>query len=266
MIFWGLGLNDFYIVRNAKLILPINCMKTIATTGLYTQKAVQVSPQLHLKIDFIRPIEPRQALFALREGNIQLVYNEKYCPFSLVTFNHPDAQEIANMEIHVNLSQIHFHHGQFCAGQLLDLMLDGNKLATASIAEVKHPDLHFWDWRQPPAFQNGSTAHFNADQLECFLLNLEFELLDLPFTRDYSIHKPKSGAYALEVRLYSSVEALDHTQAQQVLDVLGNLPYTFAYIKPNFYQLDPGEELENFECSFIIGDGSQFITGHFLVV
>lgn len=241
-------------------------MKTIATTGLCTQKAVQVSPQLHLKIDFIRPIEPRQALFALREGNIQLVYNEKYCPFSLVTFNHADAQEISSMEVQINLSQAHFHHGQFCSGQVLDLVLEGDKLASASIAEVKHPDLLFWDWAQPPAILNEPSVHFNADQVECFLLNLEFELLDLPFTRDYSIHKPKCGGYALEVRLYSSVEALDHAQAQQVLDVLSNLPYTFARFKPNFYQLDPGEELENFECSFIIGDGSQFITGHFLVV
>jgi hypothetical protein len=241
-------------------------MKTFATTGLCTRSAVPVSPQLHLKIDFIRPIEPKHALYALREGNVQFVYDEKYCPFNLVTFNHADTQEIASMEAYVNLSNAHFHYGQFYAGQALDLMLDGDILATAAIAEVRHPDLLFWDWAQPPAIVNDTTGWFNADQVECFLINLEFELLDLPFTRDYSIHKPKSGAYTLEVRLYSSVEALDRTQAQQVLDVLSNLPYSFARFKPNFYQLDPGEELENFECSFIIGDGNQYVTGHFLVV
>jgi len=241
-------------------------MKTTATAGLCTQNAVQFSPQLHLKIDFIQPIEPKHALFALNQGNVQLVYNEKYCPFTLVSFNHADTQEITTLEAQVNLSHAHFHQGQFCAGQSLDVLLDGARLAMATISEVKHPDLHFWDWEQPPAIVNQTTGHFNADQVDCFLLNLEFELLDLPFTRDYSIFKPKNGSYALEVRLYSSVEVLDCAQAKQVLDVLSNLPYSFARFKPNFYQLDPGEELENFECSFIIGDGSQYISGHFIVV
>ena len=241
-------------------------MKTIATNGFYVHNAVHISPQLHLKIDFLRPIEPRHALFALRQESVQLVYDEKYCHFNLVAFNHTDAKEISTLEAQVNLREAHLHHGQFCAGQTVDLLMDGNRLATATIVEVKHPDLAFWDWAQLPVAVSEPAVHFNSDQLDCFLINLEFDLLDLPFAKDYSIYRPKSGVYALEIRLYSSVEALHQSQAQQIIDLLNNLPYPYTQLKPNFYQLDPGEELENFECSFIIGDGCQYLTGHFRVV
>lgn len=241
-------------------------MKTIATSGSYVHSAVHVSPQLHLKIDFLRPIEPRNALFALRQENVQLVYDEKYCYFNLITFNHTDAKEILTLEAQVNLRETHLHHGQFCPGQSFDLLMDGERLAVGTIVEVKHPDLVFWDWARLPVSITEPAIHFNTDQIDCFLINLEFDLLDLPFTRDYSIYKPKSGEYALEIRLFSSVEALQQSQAQQIIDLLGSLPYPYTQLKPNFYQLDPGEELENFECSFIIGDGTQYLTGHFRVV
>ena len=195
-----------------------------------------------------------------------MVYDEKYCYFNLITFNHSDAKEISTLEAQVNLREAHLHHGQFCPGHSFNLLMDGNRLAAGTIVEVKHPDLAFWDWAQLPVAFTEPAVRFNSDQIDCFLINLEFDLLDLPFTRDYSIYKSKSGECALEIRLYSSVEALHQSQAQQIIDLLSNLPYSYTQLKPNFYQLDPGEELENFECSFIIGDGIQYLTGHFRVV
>jgi hypothetical protein len=241
-------------------------MKAIATNGSYVYSSVHVSPQLHLKVEFLRPIEPRDALFALRQGNVQLVYDEKYCYFNLIAFNHTDAKEISTLEAQVNLREAHLHHGQFCPGQSFDLLMDGDRVAVGTIVEVKHPDLAFWDWAQPPVTISEPAFRFNADQIDCFLMNLEFDILDLPFTKDYCIYKLKAGEYALEIRLFSSVEALHQSQAQQIIDLLSNLPYQYTQLKPNFYQLDPGEELENFECSFIIGDGIQYLTGHFRVV
>jgi hypothetical protein len=241
-------------------------MKTIASTNYFSKRTVQVSPQLHLEITFIRPIEPRHAIFALKQEEVTLAYDEKYCSFNLVTFHHADTPDITSLSAFVNLDQACFHQGQFFAGKACSLVLEGNVLARATIVEVKHPALSYWDWKQVPAFLKNPEAHFNAEKAECFLLNLEFELLDLGFTRDYTILKPKTGDYALEVRLYSSVEALDENQARQILNALYSLPYQHCQLKPGFYQLDAGGHLENFECSFIIGDGSQYITGRFIVI
>lgn len=227
---------------------------------------MQLSPQLYLEISFLRPIEPRHALFALRQGEVKLVYEEKYCSFKLVSFHHADESEITSLDAFIDLDQACFHQGQFFVGQTCELTREGIVLAIATIVEVRHPALTFWDWKQTPTNLKDVSVQFSAEQMDCFLMNLEFEILDLGFTKDYVIHKPKAGEYALEIRLYSTVEALDESQALRVLDALRSLPYTTFHLKPGFYQLDAGEHLENFECSFIIGDLNQFVTGRLIVI
>lgn len=231
-----------------------------------THRPVRVSPQLQLAINFIRPIEPRHAVFALKQEEVKLVYDEKTCPFSLVSFTHADAQEITSLQASIDLKGACFHQGHFYTGQSCELVLDGNVLALVTIVEVNDPMLSYWDWIQRPAYLKDAAAHFDGEKTDCFLTNLEFEILDLDFIRDYSIQKPRTEAYGLEIRLYSSVEAIDQSHAQQVLNTLNNLPYEFCQLRPGYYQLDSSEHLENFECCFIVGDGSQYITGRFIVI
>lgn len=259
-------MSDIYKVLITRTAPPNTGMKTTATTDLIVQGSMQESPQLHLEICFLRPIEPRHALYALKQGEVKLVYDEKYCSFTLVTCSHADEEEITSMHAFINLDKACFHLGHFFTGQTCDLVVEGNPLAMATIVEVKIPALSYWDWKHTPVSLKEEAVQFNADQADCFLINLEFGILDLDFIRDYSIVKPKTGNYALEVRLYSSVEALDENQARQILDILNGLPYHCCHLRPNFYQLQAGEHLENFECSFIIGDKTQYITGRFIVI
>lgn len=231
-----------------------------------THRPVFVSPQLKLAINFIRSIEPRHAIFALKQEEIRLVYDEKNCPFSLVAFHHPDGEEITNLEASINLKGSCFHQGHFYNGQSCELVLDGTILAIVTIVEVNDPSLSYWDWIQRPAYLKDAAAHFDEDKTDCFITNLEFEILDLNFIRDYSIVKPRTEAYGVEVRLYSSVEVIDESHARQVLNALNLLPYAFAQLRPGYYQLHSSDHLENFECCFIVGDGSQYITGRIIVV
>ena len=231
-----------------------------------THRPALESPQLKLAINFIRPIEPRHAIFALRQEEIKLVYDEKNCPFSLVGYDHTESEEITNLEASINLKGSCFHQGHFYNGQSCELVLDGTVLALVSIVEVIDPTLSYWDWIQRPAYLKEAAAHFDEDKTDCFITNLEFEILDFSFIRDYSILKPKTDAYGVEVRLYSSVGVIDESHARQVLNALDTLPYEFAQLRPGYYQLHSSEHLENFECCFIVGDGSQYITGRIIVV
>ena len=241
-------------------------METTTFSNFLTHRPVRVSPQLLLAINFIRPIEPRHAIFALKQEEVKLVYDEKTCPISLVTFNHNDTEEITFMEAAVDLKGACFHQGHFYSGQSCELVLDGNLLALVSIVEVNDPCLSYWDWIQRPSYLKDEAAHFDGEKTDCFLINLEFEILDLDFIKDYSILKPKTEAYGLEVRLYSAVKAIHQGHVQQVLKAFKNLPYEVCQLKPGFYQLDASDDFENFECCFIIGDGSQYITGRFIVI
>lgn len=241
-------------------------MDTTTSSNFMTHRPVQVSPQLQLAINFIRPIEPRHAIFALKQEEAKLVYDEKNCPFHLVACNHAGTEEITNLEAAIDLKGSCFHQGHFYNGQSCELVLDGTVLAIATVVEVHDPSLNYWDWIQRPAYLKDTAAHFDGDKTDCFITNLEFEILDLDFIRDYSIQKPKSDAYGLEIRLYSSVEAIDESHGRQVLNALNNLPYELCQVRPGFYQLHSSERLENFECCFIVGDGSQYITGRFIVI
>jgi hypothetical protein len=241
-------------------------MDTTTFTNFLTHRPVRVSPQLRLAIDFIRPIEPRHAIFALKQEEVMLVYDEKSCPLSLLTYSHTDSEEITSLEACVDLKQAGFHQGHFHPGQSCELLLDGNLLAMVTIAEVNDSSLTYWDWIQRPAFLGDAAAHFDGEKTDCFVINLEFEILDLSFIKDYSIQKSRSEAYGLEVRLYSSVSAIDQGHAREVLDALKSLPYEFCQLKPGFYQLDSSDQLQNFECCFIIGDGSQYTTGRIIVI
>lgn len=221
---------------------------------------------MQLAINFIRPIEPRQALFALEHEEVKLVYDEKACPITLVDFHHAVAEEITSLEASVDLKGSCFHQGHFYTGQSCELVLDGMVLAVVRIVEVNDPCLSYWDWIQRPAYLIDAAAHFDGEKTDCFVTNLEFEILDLSFIKDYSIHKAKTDAYELEVRLYSSVEAMVQCHARELLEALKSLPYELCRVKPGFYQLNGSEQLENFECCFILGDGSQYITGRFIVI
>lgn len=241
-------------------------METTTFSNFMTLRPVLVSPQLQLAINFIRPIEPRQATFALKHEEVKLVYDEKSCPFSLVAFHHADGEEITNLEASVNLKGSCFHQGHFYSGQSCQLVLDDAVLALVTIVEVNDPVLSYWDWIQRPAYLQDTDAHFDDDKTDCFVTNLEFEILDLDFIRDYSILKPKTEAYGLEVRLYSAIEAIDESQAQQVLNAFNGLPYEHSQLRPGYYQLPSSDHFENFECCFIVGDGSQYITGRIIVI
>lgn len=257
---------DIYKVLRIRQTPPSNCMATTTFSNHMTHRPVRVSPQLQLAINFIRPIEPRHALFALRQEEVKLVYDEKACPLHLVDFHHAATEEITTLEASVDLKGSCFHQGHFYNGQACELVLDGTVLAVVRIEEVNDPCLSYWDWIQRPAYLQDAAAHFDGEKTDCFVTNLEFELLDLSFIKDYSIHRPKTNAYGLEVRLYSSVKALEQSHAGELMDALKKLPYEFMQLKPGFYQLNASEQLENFECCFIIGDGSQYITGRFIVI
>lgn len=122
-------MSDIYKVLKFRTTPPINGMETTATTHIFSQSTGQLSPQLRVAIGFIRPIEPRHALFALKNGEVNLVYDDKYCSFRLVTYNHADTAEITSLEAFIDLDQACFHQGQFYSGRACNLVIDGNLLA-----------------------------------------------------------------------------------------------------------------------------------------
>lgn len=241
-------------------------METTTLSNITTQRPLRVSPQLQLAINFIRPIEPRHAIYALKHEEVTLVYNEKSCPIRLVSFQHAATEEITALQASIDLKGACFHQGHFYTGQSCELVLEETVLAIVTVEEVHDPSLSYWDWIQRPAYLQDAAAHFDGEKTDCFITNLEFEILELSFIKDYCFYKPRSEAFGLEIRLYSSVKVLNQDHARELLEALKHLPYEFCQLKPSYYQLEGSEHLENFECCFVAGDGSQYITGRFIVL
>lgn len=241
-------------------------MNTIATTGSHTLKVSQPSPQLRVKVDLLQALEAKQALGALYHPDIQLVYDEKSCGFTVVNFSHPDTLLLKSLEVSIALDHAPLHSGQFCHNNTFEVRKNGELVGMATVVEVLDAGFHYWDWKALPQDFQHFAEPFTIDQLECFLLHLEFDLLELPFLKDYSIRKSRTDDYTIDIRIVTPTGAVSHMQALMIINTLKSQPNEYCCLKPGFYQLSNGRHLENFDCHFIFGNDSKSVTGRLIVL
>lgn len=241
-------------------------MNTIATTGSQALTVTQPSPQLRVKVDLLQALEAKQALGALYHPDMQLVYDEKSCGFTVAAFSHSGTLLLKSLEASILLDHAPLHCGQFCTNNTFEVRKNGELMGMATVVEVLDTGFQYWDWKALPQDSQPYADPFSMDQLECFLLHLEFDLLELPFLSDYSIRKSRTDDYAIDIRIVTPTGAVNHKQALKIINTLKNQPGEYCCLKPGFYQLSNGRQLENFECHFIFGSDSKSVTGRLIVL
>jgi hypothetical protein len=135
------------------------------------------------------------------------------------------------------------------------------------VEEVLDEALLYWTPTLLPSPLVGARSIHTKGALENFCLNLEFDLCELSFVKDYTVQN-ESEDHPLTIALTVPNQTFTIGQAQKLEKLVRRLPYAHCFYKVEYAPFTFGLMeliLQNYTALFAVGTARQYILGRFTV-